>query len=186
MEKSPTYLAKSEPARAAKSPWRFSLRGLLLAVTAVAVLVGLAAAVRSVWVGAVLFAILSAAPVVVLGSSGRRAYLLAYAAVYGPFYGMASYTYFFVACGHCKATTWTMLPHGPGLIATELVRYLLDLPAMWRALDAGLGVVVSAAMVAALAVLVYGLGRVWGAIALATVMLGCAYFAVVMLAMIRA
>lgn len=47
-----------------------------------------------------------------------KAISLAVATAYVPFVFMATYTSLFVPCSHCKTTTWTLLPAGPGLVGS--------------------------------------------------------------------
>ena len=151
------------------------MRAMLLAVTGCAVLLG---AWRT-WGDRVffwaLFVIASLAAGVLLKGSWKRAHLWAYSAAYGPFVAMATYTWFFVDCSHCKATAWATLPYGPGAIPTLLGSRLLELLPPRHVIELGIALLISAAAVAGLTWLVKSLGF-WGrTICLATAAALCSF-----------
>lgn len=139
-----------------------------------------------VFLGTISFVAVPATPVFVLRGPWKRAYLAAYLAVYGPFVVVATYAYLFVACSHCKAATWTMLPVGPGVITANIVRRLLDLSPVWGTPGWGINLLLAAVMVATLTWLVWVLGRGWGMLCLAGAVAYCSFSAFVLLALIRA
>ena len=149
---------------------QFSLRAMLLAVLCCAVLVGLWRAFgNSVLWGAV-FVILSAGAAMILKGPWKRAYLLSYLAVYGPFVVMATYTLLYVSCDHCKAATWTTLPYGPGIIPVELVRRLVDVKLnLFTWLPSWLAIFVAALIVFGLTWLVRRGDRWWPALGLTAI-----------------
>jgi hypothetical protein len=108
--------------------WQFSLRTLLVATTVCALIAGAFKAFDEDIFYWVLLITLSAAPIAMIRSASWPAFIGAWFAVYGPFLVMAAYTYFYVACSHCKEATVAVLPYGPGLLPFELARSWLDLP----------------------------------------------------------
>jgi hypothetical protein len=121
-----------------------------------------------------------------LSSGLRLAYLVSYAAVYGPFVAMATYAVSFVSCTHCKQTSWQVLPAGPGLIPSDFVRRSVDLPRLDDTIWFGIGFSVAAAMVAGLAWLLATRTRWWQAVGLTTMLALNVFGAIVVLALIRA
>lgn len=132
------------------------------------------------------FVLSSAAPIALLSGRLKHAYLVAFFAVYGPFAVMATYTFLFVACSHCKATTWAMLPYGPGMIPVDLVRRWLDLPRLDDTLWFGTSLLVSAAMVIGLTWVLRTRGRWWQVLSVTGVLALCSFGAVIVLALIQA
>jgi hypothetical protein len=171
----------THPAR----PRQFSLRALLLAVLALAVLLGAWRAFGAAIVLGVLFVMLSALPFVIQ-AAWKRAYLAAWLAVYGPFVGMASYTLGYVSCSHCKAAAWWLLPYGPGLFPLELVRSWLDLPRPGDPLVFVIALLVCALLVAALTGLLRILVFWWRLLAMGIVLTLGTFSALALLALIRA
>jgi hypothetical protein len=166
--------------------WQFSLRALMLAMVACAVFFG----VGKVWgaTGLVWLSLgsLVAAPLVMLTGAARYAWLTAVSAVYGPFVVMATYTYFFVACSHCKETTWALLPYGPGMIAVELARQWIGIDRFDDTVWFGISFVVAAVLVTGLAWVLRTRGWWWRAIGAVVVLALCSICAFVMLALIQA
>lgn len=114
----------------------------------------------------------------------RRAYVLAWGAVYGPFLAMACYASLRVACNHCQGTSWTLLPGGPGIVVAEAARYAMRVPPSFEVRFAG-GFLVSCLAVAALALVGAKRPRS-GAIAAAAVCVASSVAAAIVLAAIRA
>jgi hypothetical protein len=166
--------------------WQFSLRALLLFVLAFAVITsGWRILGADVFLGAA-FVLLSAAPVGLLKGPLRPAFLVSYFAVYGPFLVMATYTFLYVECSHCKKATWEVLPYGPGIVPVELANHWLGLPRFGNALGTGIALFVSATTVIALTWLVRTRGRWLQALSVAGVLALCTFGAIVVLALIRA
>ena len=99
---------------------QFSLRSLLLLVSAAALLSATWRPFGAEGVAVALFAILSLATLLTLPRKRKLAFFLSWSAVYGPFVAMAIYTTLYVSCSHCKAAAWTLLPYAPGLVPVEL------------------------------------------------------------------
>jgi hypothetical protein len=173
-------LSPSRPA------WQFSLKTLLLAFLACAVLAGAAK-----WLGASIFVpvilvLLAAAPLIVMRRPLVDSYLMSCSAIYGPFLAMATYTLLFIDCSHCKQTAWQTLPCAPGLVATHLGVGVLGLPRPYGVLETLIPAVAAAVLVAVMTGLTHIGGRWWKA-ALLTVVAGvCSFFAMALLAAIRA
>jgi hypothetical protein len=171
----------------ASNRWQFSLRALLVVVTLCAVM---AAAWRVVggseFLQTVVFVAASAVLAILFRGPWRRAYLLAYGAVYGPFVVMAVYMTLYAECLHCKAAAWTMFPYGPGFVTGELARSLWGIHLPWGVLRIALAVSVSVGMVAALTWFVKCLGRWWRIAILVVVAAFCSFCAFGLMALIRA
>ncbi|MEX0714694.1 MAG: hypothetical protein WD278_20315 [Pirellulales bacterium] len=165
---------------------QFSLRALLLLVSASAVLLaswrafGLTAAIS------ILMAVLLAIPIAATKPSWKRAYLLSCLTMYGPFIAMATYTLLHVSCSHCKAAAWMVLPCGPGLVPVELARGWLDLPRPSDTVWFAAALFVSGAMVIVLAWLIRRRRWWWRALSAAAAMTYGTFAAIGILAAIRA
>jgi len=117
--------------------------------------------------------------------SFKKAAVLAFVAVYGPFLLMAHYMLAFVACSHCKAAAWKMLPVGPALVLSFVMRDVLPIGQLDGGVTYFVAIVVSLATIGLL-VLSRRLGRRWMVAAMAIVMLFNCYQALVLMALIRA
>jgi hypothetical protein len=107
-------------------------------------------------------------------------------AIYGPFLVMAIYALLFVDCTHCKQTAWQLLPYGPGVVAVEMGRQLVDLPRPDGIREVAVPIVAAAGMVAGLTGLTHIGGRWWKALVLTAAFAACSLFAFGLLAAIRA
>lgn len=163
---------------------QFSLRTLFLAMSLVA---GLAWVWRALGIGLCLtgiFALASLVPLAWRRATWRRQYLVAWAALYAPFFAMASYTLAWVPCDHCKTTVWSMLPYGPGLMpvgwAWQVFHHSRPPDGPWFAASLCVSMVT-------LAVLIWLLRRrIWLGIAMLSVTAAYTSFAAaVLLAMVR-
>ncbi len=103
--------------------WRFSLRAILILMVVVAGVATAAVTLEKDLLFGVLFGVGSVAAAALLRGAVRRSYLVSLAAIYGPFVAMATYTYFYVACSHCKETTWIVLPYAPGIVPTGMAAH---------------------------------------------------------------
>lgn len=172
--------------RTARRMPQFSLRALLLLVSASAVLLASWRAFGQIVAIGILIAVLFAIPIAATKGSWKRAYLLACLAVYGPFIAMATYTLLYVSCSHCKAAAWIMLPCGPGLVPVEIARRWLDLPRPSDTLWFAVALFVSGAMVIGLAWLIRRRSWWWRALSAAAAMTYGTFAAIGILAAIRA
>jgi hypothetical protein len=166
--------------------WQYSLRSLLLLTVAVAVL---AAAGRIFWRDTpewTAFVALSAMPLLMLAGASKRAYLVAWLAVYAPFVVMATYTYFFVACSHCKEAAWAVLPYAPGMIPFELAHHWFDMPRLYGLIAQGAGLSFSVVVVALLTPMVYYRGVWLRTLSVVVTLLVFSFCAFVVLSLIRA
>jgi hypothetical protein len=171
--------------------WQFSLRTLLVATTVSALIAGAFKAFDEDIFYWVLLITLSAAPIAMIQSASWPAFIAAWFAVYGPFFVMAAYTYFYVACSHCKEAAVAVLPYGPGLIPFELARSWLNLPRhselSWLSENAHLvPLVFSVTVVFGLAWVLRTRGRWLRAISFVLISLWFAFCAFATLALIRA
>jgi hypothetical protein len=173
-------------APATNTAWQFSLRRLLLVMLVAALLLGAANWLdKHVFMGA-LFVVLSVLPVIKMSPALARSYLASYAAVYGPFFVMATYTLLFVSCSHCKLASWQFLPYGPAVIPLWLVLHQwLDLPQFSGLPELLVPALVAAGMVAGLTWNVHTGGRWWKIGSVILSVAACSYFAFVVLAIIR-
>jgi hypothetical protein len=162
------------------------LRSLLLFVLALAVTFGAGRALGAEVLQSLVVAALWVLPAAFLNPAWRRAYALAWSAVYGPFIGMAVYALAFVSCSHCKLAAWTLLPYMPGLIPVELARRAIDLDRPSDTLWFAVSVFAAALVVIALAWHIRTSRRRWWLGTLAAVLAMGTYGAVVVLALIRA
>lgn len=171
---------------AARSTRQYSLRMLVVAISLVAVLFGIG---RTIGFGIGLTIAFFAASIVPFAwrrATWRRGYGLAWSALYLPFVVTAVFTLLYVPCDHCKETTWSLLPCGPGLIPVGLVVRLLRLSNPVEQLWFTSAFFVSAAGLVAMTWL---LARLPPWTRIATVLLvtgGSSVAAYLMLAMIRA
>ncbi|MEX2119379.1 MAG: hypothetical protein WD847_07280 [Pirellulales bacterium] len=165
---------------------QFSLRALLLLVSASAVLLASWRAFGPTVALGILIAVLLTLPIATRNGSWKRAYLLACLAVYGPFIVMAAYTQLYVSCSHCKSAAWMLLPYGPGLVPVEVVRRWLDLPRPSDTVWFAVAVFVSGAMVIALAWLIQRRRWWWRALSAAVALTYGTLAAIGILAAIRA
>jgi hypothetical protein len=118
--------------------------------------------------------------------SWKRAAGLSFLVAYGPFIVMAIYTLLFVSCSHCQMTTWMLLPCAPGLIPLETGSLWLHLPKPTNVLPiVAPAAIVSLAMVLLLAWLAWR-GRWLRLAALGVSLAAFSYFAIILLAKIRA
>jgi hypothetical protein len=163
---------------------QFSLRFLLLLVSAVAVLCAAWRSFGAAGVALALFAMLSVAMLVSLPRMRKLGFVLSWSAIYGPFVAMATYTTIFVSCSHCKSTAWSLLPCAPGIIPLELARHAADLPRVSDTLAFALSLSVSVAMLITTAVLIHKTIW-WRIIALLGLLVYEAFAASAVLAMIR-
>src|SRR5262249_9178847 len=106
---------------------RFSLRALLLFIAAWAVVFGLVRYFGTSALPDLVFALVSAFALAMLPSPWKRAFSISWAAVYGPFIVVTSYTLFGVSCAHCQATIWRFLPCWPALFPVAVAWRVLDL-----------------------------------------------------------
>lgn len=165
---------------------QFSLRALLLLVSASAVLLASWRAFGPTAAISVLMAALLAILIAARNGSWKRAYLLACLAVYGPFIVMATYTLLYVSCSHCKSAAWMVLPYGPGLVPVEVARRWLDLPRPSDTLWFAVALFVSGAMVIGLAWLIRRRSWWWRALSAAAALTYGTFAAIGILAAIRA
>jgi hypothetical protein len=135
---------------------------------------------------AILFVSASALPGIFLAGLWRRAYVLAYSAVYGPFVVMATYVLLYVECTHCKTAAWQMLPCGPGIILSEIVRRVAGLSRLDGTMELGVALMLSAAMVAGVTLVLRNVGRLWQVVVGVTVAAFTSFCALVLMALIRA
>jgi hypothetical protein len=166
--------------------WQFSLRALMLFTLAVAVLAGMwkiAGTSVLLWAS---FGLFLTAPMIVLAGTTRTAFLAALSAVYGPFVVMATYTYLFVDCSHCKKTTWALLPCEPGLIPLEVARRWLDFPRLGSDLEPVASFLIAVAMVIGLTWVLRTRGWWWRVCSVFAMLVLCSYCAFVVLALVRA
>lgn len=167
--------------------WQFSLRALLVLMSACAVLFAAWRVFGANWfVQAVVFVVGSVAPAVLLRGRWRTAYLLAWGTVYGPFVVMATYMLLYVECSHCKAAAWQMLPYGPGIVLAEIVRRLVGLSRLDGVVEFGVALVLSVAFVAALTWYLKSVGRILRALGVMLVGGFCSFCAFGLMALIRA
>jgi hypothetical protein len=165
---------------------QFSLRTLLLLVLASAVLLGAWRALGTAAMLGLLFATLSAIPLATLNGPWKRAYLVSWSALYGPFLAMAAYVLLYVSCSHCQATAWTLLPSAPGLIPVEVARRAFDLPRSSDTVWFAVSLLVSALMVTLLSWQIRRRSRWWRALSVGAALALCSCGAVAILALIRA
>ncbi len=164
---------------------QFSVRSLLLVVTASGALF---AAARLFGIPGIVggsFCAVSAIPLWALPGSWKRAYSLAWASAYLPFVAMAGYALAYVSCSNCKKAACEIVPFGPGLMPVELVRHTFGLG---RPADTVLfvaSVFITAALVAILTWALRTRARGMGAVVAIATAGYCTFAAVVILAMIR-
>ena len=163
---------------------QFSLRFLLLLVSAAALLSALWRPFGAAGVVLALFAMLSVATLVAVRRSRKLAFFLSWSAVYGPFVTMATYTSLYVSCSHCRLTAWSLLPYAPGIVPLELARRELDMPRGSDVVSFALALSIAIAMLVATTVLIHKT-RWWRIIALAGLLAYEAFAASAVLAMIR-
>jgi hypothetical protein len=166
--------------------WQFSLRALLLfMLICVVAMVGwrILGADAFSWIA---FAVASVMPIVTLKGPSRIAYLVSHASVYGPFVVMATYTFFYVPCSHCKEATWAVLPYGPGMLPVDLGRRWLDLPRLDDQLWFGVALLVAAGLVVGLTWFLRTRGHAWQVVSVTAALALSSFSAIVLLALIRA
>lgn len=163
---------------------QFSLKFLLLLVSAAAVLSAAWRSFGAAGAALALFALLSVATVATLSRKRKLAFLLSWSAVYGPFLAMAIYTSIYVSCSHCKSTAWTLLPFAPGIVPVELSRHALDLPRASDAVSFALSLSVAVAMFIATDLMIHKRSW-WRIISLVGLLAYEAFAAFAVLAMIR-
>jgi hypothetical protein len=99
---------------------------------------------------------------------------------------MATYMLLNVACDHCKETSWTMLPYGPGVIPLELARRWIDFPRLTEPLVNIATFAVSAITVAALTWILHMRNRWLGVMSGILALLFFSFCAFVLKALIQA
>jgi hypothetical protein len=163
---------------------QFSLRFLLLLVSAAAVLSATWRQFGAAGAAVALFAILSLATPAALPRKAKLAFVLSWSTVYGPFVAMATYTTLCVSCSHCKSTAWMLLPYAPAIVPVELARRELDLPRPSETASVALLLSTSLAMLVAIAWLIRKMSW-WRIVALVGGLAYEAFAASVVLALIR-
>lgn len=169
-----------------KRGWQFSLRALILVTSGCCLL---AVGWRWLGMGTLLIAgsvPLAAAPLALLRSSWKQAYLSALGAVYGPFVLMATYTLLWVSCTHCKLAALNLLPIGPGIVLAELGRSALGISNLLGLGGTILAILLSATSVILGAALIRSNRRLIRACILLGMVTACSLGAMGLLAAIRA